>query len=88
MFVIEDEAHAKPQEGRFETRAQALAELKRGAAIPWNDEPNRAPCANWLNCRRRYELVEYDDTLSSWKELSRNLILNVSAAGTRWIADE
>jgi hypothetical protein len=28
MFVIEDEAHAEPQEGQFRTREQAIAELE------------------------------------------------------------
>lgn len=88
MFVIEDEAHAEPQEGRLQTRPQAIAELRRRSEIPWNEEPNRAPCTNWLNCGRRYELVEYDETVSPWKELSRNLILDISAAGVRWVTVE
>jgi hypothetical protein len=88
MFVIEDEAHAEPQEGRFQTRQQAIAELRRKSEIPWNEEPNRAPCTNWLNCGRRYELVEYDETVSPWKELSRNLMLDISAAGVRWVTME
>jgi hypothetical protein len=77
MFVIKDEAHAEPQAGLFETRQQAIAELKRRAEIPWNEEPNRPPCTNWLNCGRRYELVEYDD--APWTELSRILMLKISA---------
>jgi hypothetical protein len=85
MFVIEDEAHAERQEGRFQTRQQAIVELQRRAAIPWNEKPNRAPCTNWLNCGRRYELIEYDDTALPWKELSRNLILDISAVGVRWV---
>jgi hypothetical protein len=88
MFVIEDEAHAEPQEGRFQTRHQAIAELQRRASIPWNEKPNRAPCTNWLNCGRRYEVVEYDDTASPWKELSRSLVLDISAAGVRWVVRE
>ena len=88
MFIIEDEAHAEPQEGRFQTRQQAIAELRRRSEILWNEEPNRAPCTNWLNCGRRYELVEYDETVSPWKELSRNLILDISAAGVRWVTME
>jgi len=50
-----------------------------------NVKPNRASCTNWLNCGRRYELIEYDDTTSPWKELSQNLILRISASGVRWI---
>ena len=88
MFVIEDEAHAESQEGRFETRQQAMAELQRRAEIPWNEKPNRAPCVGWLNCGRRYELVEYDDRDLPWKELSRNLVLDISAAGVRWVVME
>jgi hypothetical protein len=88
MFVIEDEAHAEPQAGGFQTRQQAIAELRRRAEIPWNEEPNRAPCTNWLNCGRRYELVEYDDKASPWKEVSRNLILDISAGGVRWVTSE
>jgi hypothetical protein len=88
MFVIEDEAHAEPQEGQFQTRQQALAELQRRAAIPWNEEPNRAPCTNWRNCGRRYELVEYDATTMPRKELSRSLILDISAAGVWWVTEE
>jgi hypothetical protein len=88
MFVIEDEAHAEPQEGQFQTRQQAIAELQRRAAIPWDEEPNRAPCTNWINCGRRYELVEFDETTSPRKELSRKLILDISAAAVRWITEE
>ena len=87
VFIIEDEIHAEPQ-GEFRTRGQALAELERRAAIPWNEPPNRAPCSNSLNCGRRYELIEYDDSESIWKELTRELILEISAAGVRWHSTE
>lgn len=88
MFVIEDEAHAEPQEGQFPTREQAFAELERRATIPWHEPPNTAPCANSLNCGRRYELVEYDTSGPGWKELARTLILEISAAGIRWHVPE
>jgi hypothetical protein len=84
MFVIEDEAHAEPQ-GRFETRQQALVELQYRAAIPWNEKPNRAPCSNWRNCGRRYEIIEYDHSTWPPQQLSRDLILLISAVGVRWI---
>jgi hypothetical protein len=83
MFRIEDERHAD-NEGEFQTPQEAIAELERRARIPWNEEPNRAPCTNWRNCGRWYELVEYDDTVIPWKELSRNLVLVISAAGVQW----
>jgi hypothetical protein len=87
MFVIEDEAHAEPQDGRFQTRQGALAELRRRAAIPWDEEPNLAPCTDWANCGRRYEIVQYDDTVTPWKELSRDRVLDISAAGVRWLME-
>ena len=61
MFVIEDELHADQLDGQFQTRQQAIAELQRVAAIPWNEDPNRAPCRSWPTCGRRYELIEYDE---------------------------
>lgn len=88
MFVIEDEAHAELQDGQFETRQQAIVELRRRAAIPWNVEPNRAPCTNWLNCGRRYELVEYDAASLPWTPLSRDVVLEISAAGVQWKTSE
>lgn len=83
MFVIEDEGHAE-QHGEFSTIDAAIAELRHRAAIPWDQEPNAAPCVNWRNCGRRYEVVEYDDTQHPWKELRRLAVLEVSAAGVVW----
>ena len=68
-FAIENEMHAELQ-GTFATLSEAVAELERRASIPWNEAPNLSPCTNWANCRRTYELVEYDDSKSPWKELS------------------
>jgi len=45
MFIIDDESHCEYQRGEYATFAEALAELKRRAAIPWDVEPNRAPCS-------------------------------------------
>ena len=83
MFLIEDERHAEPQ-GQFGNLQQAIVELRQRAAIPWDQEPNRAPCQNWMNCGRKYEVIEYDDTLSPWKELRRIAVLDVSASGVAW----
>jgi hypothetical protein len=88
MFLIEDEWHAEPLDGRFETRAQAIGELRRIASIPWNEPPNRAPCTSWMTCGRRYELIEYDETTLSWTELSRVTILEISADGVKWILEQ
>jgi len=81
MFVIDDEAHCEIQEGVFRTRAEAIAELERRALIPWNEEPNRAPCTNWKKCARRYLVLEYDDART---HTSRELVLTISPNGIEW----
>lgn len=83
MFVIEDELHAE-QHGEFATRDEAMADLRRRAAVPWNDEPNVAPCAAWAKCGRRYELIEYDTSCTPWREIRRHRVLEISQAGVVW----
>jgi hypothetical protein len=83
MFVIEDERHAEPQ-GRFVGFQQAIVELKRRAEIPWDQEPNRAPCMGWETCGRTYVVIEYDDSHLPWKELRRVTVLDISASGVKW----
>lgn len=83
MFVIEDERHAESL-GQFTSLDQALAELRQLASIPWDEHPNLAPCTNWHNCGRTYEVVEYDESQSPWKELRRISALEISAAGVQW----
>jgi hypothetical protein len=82
-FRIEDEAHDEPH-GEFSRFADALVELRRRAQIAWDSEPNQAPCQNWRHCGRRYEVIEYDETQTPWKELRRELVLEISAAGVKW----
>ena len=84
MFQIEDEFHAEPQKGTFDSYEVALDELKLRAEIPWNKEPNRCPCTNWENCSRNYEIIEYDDSGTPWKELNHVSVLTVSAKGIKW----
>ena len=84
MFAIEDERHAEPQ-GTYATETEAMAELKRRYRVAWSEPPNRAPCMNWVNCGRSYELVSYDDhNPSNWQELSRVRALYISASGVCW----
>jgi len=82
VFVIEDELHAE-RHGKFSSFPQAIAELRRRAAIPWNEEPNRAPCASWEKCGRKYEVIELDDA-AGVREVRRVSVLEVSAAGAKW----
>lgn len=67
MFIIEDEQHAEPQEGKYDTIESAIAEFKRRSEIPWDSSPNRCPCMGWEKCQRKYEIIEYNDSSIPWK---------------------
>ena len=82
-FVIEDELHAE-HHGEFATFDDALVELRRRARIPWDREPNRAPCQRWRSCGRTYEVIEVADTQTPSKELSRTKVLDISREGIVW----
>jgi hypothetical protein len=84
MFVIEDELHAEPQ-GEFATYDEAVGELRRRARLPWDQEPNAAPCESWRTCGRRYEIIQYDTSSRPWKEIRRSPVLEISAAGVAWL---
>jgi hypothetical protein len=82
MFVIEDELHAELH-GSFDTLDAAVAELRRRAAIPWDQDPNRAPCTSWRTCGRDYLIREYQGV--GRKDLIRRIeYLRVTAAGPEW----
>jgi hypothetical protein len=83
QFVIDDELHAE-EHSTHETLDEAIAELKRLALIPWDKEPNVAPCTNWRKCGRHYEIIEYDTSSEPWRELRRMLALKISAEGIIW----
>ncbi len=83
IFLIEDEAHGESH-GQFASYEEALQELKVRAGISWDAEPNKAPCTNWKNCGRRYEIVEFDNSTKPWGQLSRVSVLNISAEGVKW----
>jgi hypothetical protein len=63
---------------------EAIVELERRAALPRDEPPNAAPCSNWKNCGRNYEVVEYDTSEKPWKELRRLTMLEISADGVKW----
>ena len=83
MFVIEDELHHE-QVGELQTWEGAVAELRRLAEIPWDQEPNRAPCTGWKACGRHYEIVEYDITQTPRSEICRIHALEISANAVTW----
>ena len=85
-FIIEDANHAELMD-EFSSLAEAVSELRRRAQLPWNEPPNVAPCTNWQTCGRSYEIVEYDDSTTPWKELRRVAALDVSVNGVVWSPD-
>ncbi len=84
-FIIEDEPHAEWQEGEFSSFDQALDELRRRAAVPWNQAPNTAPCTGWEKCGRSYEIIEYETSVDPWAEIARTPALKISAEGVNWL---
>jgi len=83
MFVLEDEIHAEPQ-GEFLDLESAMAELRRRSQIPWDQQPNRAPCTGWRGCGREYEIIEYDQSVSPSREVRRIRALEISSTGINW----
>jgi hypothetical protein len=83
VVVIEDELHAELQ-GEFACFEDAVAELKHRSHLAWDESPNRAPCVGWKTCGRKYEVIEYNNDFSPWRELRRVLVLEVSASGITW----
>ena len=87
MFVIEDEWHAEPLKGEFNTLEDAMNELRRLAKISWDQQPNLAPCTGWRHCGRKWEIIEYDASVTPWKLLSKNPVLEIDADGIRWLSN-
>jgi hypothetical protein len=85
MFVVEDEWHAEVQ-GEFLTYEDAITELRRRAAQPWDEAPNRAPCLSWKTCGRRYEVIQYDTSSDPWREIERHAVLEVGSSGVNWLS--
>lgn len=86
MFVIIDDWHIE-HFGGFGTLAEAHAELRRIAQIPWDEAPNVCSCMRWRTCERRYHVVEYDTSSIPWKRLSDEPFLRVSAEGICWLSE-
>ena len=83
MFVIEDEIHCD-WHGQYSSYDDAVAELIRRAALPWDRPPNAAPCMSSKTCGREYVIIEFDDSRLPWKEIRRVPVFDVSAAGVKW----
>ncbi len=86
VFIIEDTRHAEWQAKRFGSYSEAMDELRLRADLPWDEQPNVAPCKSWRTCGRRYEIIEFDTSEEPWPELERTEILDMSASGVRWLS--
>lgn len=87
MYAIEDQTHGQ-HVSLLETRAQAHAELRRLAHIPWNRPPHRCTCPNRRNCGRRYHIVQYETSATPWRKLADEAALEVSREGIVWLNRE
>jgi hypothetical protein len=81
-FTIYDKFHAEIH-GEFATLDDAVSELQRRAEIPWDQEPNCAPCTGWASCGRAYEVIEYE-THGSERQVRRMKALEISKEGIVW----
>jgi hypothetical protein len=85
VFVIEDEGHSEWLPGEFASFDDALSEVRRLAAVPWNTPPNQAPCTGWEGCGRDWTILEFDRTTEPhWTELDRTPIVEIRKARVRW----
>jgi len=81
MFIIQDEIHSEPQEGRYDTFEEASVELRRRASLPWDEPPNRPPCVSWRTCERRYVIIDLESS-------RRTPFLQLSADNTVWLKSD
>ncbi len=82
-FVIEDEMHDEWL-GEFSTLKEVIEKLQGLAAIPWDEDPNRAPCTSWKTCGRDYYIIEFDDSSTPWTEINNKHIMRVDSRGSTW----
>lgn len=82
-YCIEDELHAEVH-SEHATLQEAVAELEKLARIPWDADPNIAPCQSWRTCGRRYEIIKYETSTEPWRFVCRLPALEVSASGAVW----
>ncbi len=80
FFVIYDELHAEDI-GEFDSLESVNAKLRELAKLPWNTDPNKAPCKGWESCGRDYGVIEYDATSSLGTEISRTAAFSITAQG-------
>lgn len=82
-FVIDDEMHSEWM-GEFSTLKETIEKLQELAIIPWDEDPNRAPCVGWKTCGRDYYIIEYDDSTLPWTEINNKHIMRMDSLGATW----
>ncbi|HUG66417.1 MAG TPA: hypothetical protein VMM76_01620 [Pirellulaceae bacterium] len=85
-FNVYDDIHCDLC-GKFCTFAEALAEIRRRCAIPWDQLPNRAPCKSWKTCGRKYRIREYSSPTSD-RLLNSTDICDINADGIKWLFED
>jgi len=81
MFFIIDDDH-QDMLGEYTSLDFGLAELYRLAGIPYDEDPNRAPCTSWAGCGRAWTL--YDDRVGRGVDLRVVATLTTSQSGHEW----
>jgi hypothetical protein len=79
-FIIEDETHSEQMSEHGSLEAAQL-ELARLEALPWDKQPNLAPCGSWETCGRNYVLIEGENIGDEWRQISRTPMFDISAKG-------
>lgn len=71
--------------GEYGSFGEAMECIRTLTGIPWNEEPNVAPCASGETCSRLYVINEYDTSTIRWKYISTTEpIVDISAKGVTW----
>ena len=83
-FVIEDDFHAERIGEPYTFLGEAVAELRRFGALPWDSAPNRAPCVGWDACGRDYWLIEVEGDVD-WRCRRRLFVMQMGSAGAHWM---
>jgi len=91
-FRIEDKTHCDDH-GTFESFQDAYDAIIGFTSIPWDKRPNRAPCRNWRNCGRYFQIVESrswtcpESEKVKYEHVGTTEICKISCEGVLWIHD-
>lgn len=77
FYVSDDDLHCDLYI-RFTQFDEAIAEIRRRVALPWDHEDNQASCIGWETCERQYWTFEYG---ASEHEVRKLHVATISAGG-------